>query len=509
MVYFGCGNGRLYALNTSDGSLRWAYNTTPDDPELRDRNDLNGSPALGKTGIYIGGEHGNLDYVPYDYCLNASGDLRCENESSSQMPADFTGLYYVTPGGNTQMSFPETLPPATLITLRLVVRQNGKTVNAWVCNNPLGCPQDALQVSAQPDISMTVEHSADGRYIYIRPTGFLTPGTAYTLTIHGQTYTGGFRLGNLTLGGSASGPFGATFKFRVEKSSANLFPMAINNEQTSAIEWTRLAAPLPPMLPSLNQIGFDYMDWILGTVAITPPDSSGQGKTILWAIGAKRDNQGQLVVDPGSDFTFPLNGQYQNDAFIFTNQDFKMAITGISIPFNAFQMRGVLGADGVVRPGAALYADTQALSIPKFGPYLVIAGLANNIYQKLLVNGTYITRPYPPDGPANKAPAGIAVQALDFKRPTGSEGGQVNARFLLQKGTHYPASAHRAGILLVDGEKMEAVYMNYHDNLTSQADASGDLASVQLNLPEGMKLPRTLKAYVILDVFPVNEEILK
>ena len=36
-----------------------------------------------------------------------------------------------------------------------------------------------------------------------------------------------------------------------------------------AFEWTRLAAPLPPMLPSLNQIGFDYLDWIVGTVDLS------------------------------------------------------------------------------------------------------------------------------------------------------------------------------------------------------------------------------------------------
>ncbi len=71
IVYFGSGNGKLYALNAADGSLRWAYDTTPDDPELKDRNDLNGSPALGRTGVYIGGEHGFVCYVPYDYPLHA------------------------------------------------------------------------------------------------------------------------------------------------------------------------------------------------------------------------------------------------------------------------------------------------------------------------------------------------------------------------------------------------------------------------------------------------------
>ena len=36
----------------------------------------------------------------------------------------------------------------------------------------------------------------------------------------------------------------------------------------TTFEWTRLAVPIPTMLPSLNQIGFDYMNWIVGVVAM-------------------------------------------------------------------------------------------------------------------------------------------------------------------------------------------------------------------------------------------------
>jgi outer membrane protein assembly factor BamB len=499
IVYFGDGNGKLYALN-ADGMLRWAFDTTSSDPELADRNDLNGSPALGKTGVYIGGEHGQLWYIPYDYCLNATAEARCSITQS--LPQDFTGLYYVTPGGNTQTDIPPSLSASSMLTLRLVVRQNGQTVNARLCNNPIGCPKNSLQVSIAPSVPVDVQHSADGKYIYIRPGEFLAPGRTYTVTASGDYYTGGWRLGNLTLGGSRAGSFTGTFSFKVPDSSAGL-PLNLGTDKVTGLELTRLAAPIPSMLPSLNQIGFDYMDWLMGPAVVTPADANGQGKFILWAIGARQNAVGQLVADPSSDFVLPLSGRYQGSDFVLTDQDFPMAITGIRIPFNLFELRGSLGTDGVTLHPAA-YADTQALSIPTFGPYLVIAGLANNWYEKLLVAGTYLTRPY--DGVANHAPQGVLVKDVSFTAPTEDRSGQVVATFSLLPGVVYPVADHCAGLLLMDPTTTEAFFMDYHAALSSQADAGGNLQSVTLDLPKGLVLPAHLRVYVLLDVFPAYEK---
>jgi outer membrane protein assembly factor BamB len=514
VVYFGSGSGKLYALNAADGSLRWSYDTTPSDPELQDRNDLNGSPALGKTGVYIGSEDGDLVYVPYDYCLHAA-DPRCSTAhgdlpgrlAQASGAADAAGLFYVTPGGSTLPQFPPALSPAAMITLRLVSVKAGQTQNAFVCNNPLGCASDDLKVSFTPAVPFQVDHSADGRYLYIRPTGFFAPDTAYQLDVSGRAFSGGLRLGNLTLLGSPSGRFASRFTFHTEAAPGPL-PLRVSADATCALEWTRLAAPLPPMLPSLNQIGFDYMDWILGAVQVTPADKDNRGKFILWGVGAKRGSDGSLVVDPQSPLALPLSGSYQGDAFILANQNFKMSITGIDIPFNRFELRGRLGQDGIVYPGASAFADTQALSIPKFGPYLVVAGLANNIYQKLLVAGTYITRPYPPDAGASHRPAGITVADVQFQPPDDHHDGLVTAHFQMAAGAAYPLREHIPAILLIDADTGEAFFLDYHALLNAQAGADGNLASVSLRLPAGTKLPAHLQAVVILDVFPVTEKML-
>ena len=513
VIYFGCGNGKLYALNAADGSLRWSYDTTPAAPELQDRNDLNGSPALGQNGIYIGGESGSLVYVPYDYCLHTS-DPRCATSNSdlpgrlSQNSADDNqvGLFYVTPGGSTQAEFPASLSSAAMITLRLVSVKDGHTQNVYVCNNPLGCPAGDLQIVFNPPLPFKANHSADGRYIYIRPDGFLTANTSYTLTVKGRYYSGGFRLGNLTLLGTPQEKFDSTFKFKTGSPVAAQPPLKVGPNETSALEWSRLAAPLPPMLPSLNQIGFDYMDWVVGTIVMTPPNNQNQGKVILWAVGAKRNSDGVLVADPGSDISLPLSGNYQNDSLLLSNKNFKMAITGINIPFNLFELRGQLGQDGIMRPDASAYADTQALSIPKFGPYLVIAGLANNIYQHLLVAGTYITRAYPDAGPANKAPAGVQVTDILYQAPAASKDGSITAHFSLAQGTNYLLKDHKPAILLIDTASSEAVFMDYHALLSAQADSSGNLSEVSLRLPAGTTLPKNMRAYIILDVFPLADK---
>jgi hypothetical protein len=257
------------------------------------------------------------------------------------------------------------------------------------------------------------------------------------------------------------------------------------------------------MLPSLNQIGFDYMDWIAGPVLIGEPGEQGQGKLILWAIGGRPDGDGVLVADPESDFALPLSGVYKGNRFVLSNRSFKMAVTGIPIPFRLFQIRGQLAPDLRVLPGATAYADAKVLAIPTFGPLLVLAGLANSWWQKLLPFGTYVTRPYPAAGPADKRPGAIVVTGIEYTAPTRRRDGQVVATCRVEPGADYRLDQHRPAILLIDTNASEAVYLDYQGSLTSTADAVGNLSTVSLTIPAGTTLPDPLAAVVMLDVFPM------
>jgi hypothetical protein len=248
------------------------------------------------------------------------------------------------------------------------------------------------------------------------------------------------------------------------------------------------------------------MEWIVAPVTITPTDANGQGKFVLWAIGAKRAVDGSLVPDPESDFTLPLNGRYQGADFVAIDQKFPMPITGINIPFNLFELRGTFSADGTTAHPAA-FASTDTLSIPTFGPYLVIAGLANNWYKDMLVAGTFVTRPY--DGAANHAPTGIHVSNVSFTESTKDVSGSMTATFTLDAGASYLAVEHRAGLLLVDPSTNDAVYMDYKANLSTASDTKGNLQSVTLTLPAGSTLSDQVQAFIMLDVFPIYTQTIK
>ncbi len=495
IVYFGCGDGRVYALNADDGSRRWSYDTTPADPILCDRNDLNGSPALGPTGLYIGGEHGQIWYIPYDYPLHVA-DPRGSVLPSTDLPVRAAGLYYVTPGGNLTLGDPPPLPAASILTLRLVVRKQGRSFPARLLRR-------SLRITSSPPFPLHWELAADGRHLHLFPDGFLTPGATYTLHLQGNYTFGGLRLGNLKLGGRKAGAFAHDFTFTVAP-AANTWPLRLGPDQVDALSWTRLAVPIPTMLPSLNQIGFDYLHWILGVVAQTPPDAQGEGKSVLWAIGARYDENDQLVADPASDFALPLSGPYRGDAFILSNRRFQMAITGIPIPFNLLQLRGQIDAHLNVRPGATGFADARVLAIPTFGPLLVLAGLASNGWRKLLAMCTYLAGPYDRVGGANVRPPGIHLADFTFTPPSPRQQGRLSARFALDPGHTYPLARHRPGLLLLDPHRIEPVFLDYHRLLASETDPAGNLAAVHLTLPAGTTLPSPLQAIVLLDVFPLQ-----
>jgi outer membrane protein assembly factor BamB len=497
ILYVGSSDGVLYALDAVTGHRRWSFNTVSSDPILRDRHQLNSSPGLGRTGVYIGSEDGHLWYVPYDYCLHRR-DRRCNASSGQPYPDSLTRVYPVTAGGTTRQSGEEgPVPSSTEITGRLMVRGGGRTTYSSMIPLP---STDAL-VHPQPAFPFTSQLSGDGRYIFITPNTFLTPNTTYRIQMAGTWGANGTRTGNWTLPGTWTryGTFGDTLSFHTAPSYGPL-PLSSRRNQVSAFEFRRLAVPLPAFLPSVNQIGFDSYVLLVGAIAVGPSDASSTGSILLWATQARRGPHGALLADPHGTLVFPLAGRYRRDTLLLSVHNAVLTFSFGQVPLQRLEMRFQLSRKLTARPGASIYAQAACAQIPNYSAATFITGLCNT-QGNLAAAGTFITNRYPKTGRANRRPKGLSLASLTLRGPSSVAPGSLAATLRLARHQRYPASRHRIGLLLVDqaGQPLGIDYTAQSTNV----DRAGNIRSVTLTIPPGTSMGTHLRAYVIADVFPI------
>ena len=491
ILYVGSSDGSLYAIDTADGTRRWSYDTTPNGPVLHDRNDLNSSPALGRGGVWIGGESGYLYHVPYDYCLGPGrSDERCDTDPGEQFGDDLTRTMPVTAGGTTEPGgYTRRLPTATTITARLVVRSGGETRDVRMMPAP---DAKSLVESVKPDFPFDAQLSADGRDLHIVPRGFLRADTRYRVDL-----AGGYS-------GDGTGSFSDRIDFRTRKRAAAKLPLDVGRYRVGAFNLRRLSLPLPSLLPSVNQIGFDSYDWIAGTLERTREGNGDRGRLLLWVIGS-REVDGQRVADPKSEFAFPLTGRYAGDSVILDQRSFSLLFTFGRVPLDRLGFRGSFDQSLTMRPGAAVYGEVDCPSVPNLGPLLLVAGLCND-QKKLIASGSYLTSGY--RGPANRRPDGVAVGRFGLTRPTATTDGSVSVDLRLSGRADFDAGEHTAGVLLVDPATGRPLALDY-DGLTKLRKSHGRITGADLRLPAGTELPPRLRAYAIADVFPLGARTLR
>jgi outer membrane protein assembly factor BamB len=489
VVYVGSSNGKLYALDAETGSRRWSFDTTPEGGALRDRNDLNGSPALGKRGVYIGGEHGRVWFVPYDYCRERT-DERCERSPGQEFADDLDNVFPVTPGGTTKRGARETVPAATVLGTRLVVREGGVTRDARMVGDP---SSDAL-VSSDPPLPFQTQLSGDGHYLFIRPDAFLEAGREYRIRLHGAWLD------------PSPGSFDGTLTFRTTRRSPGAkLPLTVGRRSVAALELSRLALPLPSLLPSVNQIGFDSYDLIAGTIAKTKPGPDGVGRILLWVVAARRNANGVSEADPSGNFAFPLAGSYRGDLVMLNASQVNLQFSFGPVPIRSLDFRGQLGADGRFAPGASVYGQVSCGSVPNYAAYLYVAGVCNPD-DTLASYGTFLSDRYDDQGDANRRPAGVRAGALTLRAATGVADGEAVARLELDRGARYRAAKHLGSILLVDAATGAPVSLDYRALTTQVPDDRGNLREIHLTIPAGTSLPERIRTYLIADVFPLAVE---
>jgi len=491
IVYVGAGDGRLYALNAATGQRRWSFDTTSSEPSLRDRNDLNSSPALGKTGIYIGSEDGSIWYVPYDYCLHRA-DPRCARGPGGSLPAATTSAYLVTPGGSTIAATTAAGSPVSVLPFRLVVRRNGISIDAaFEAASP-------PTVTISPPVPLTTSLSGDGHYVFAVPNGFLQPGTHYHVTI-----AGAYRVASPPLGDGSSGTVRTQLTLVTPTESRGTFPFTVGARQVSALHITRLAFPLPSFLASVNQIGFDSYDWIASVLQASPPDANGDGTVLLFVVGGTRLSDGLIAVDPSTSFAFPLEGTYHGNLLSVSAASVTLPFSFGPVPLRQLTFRMELGPGLVAQPGASIFAVAHCSDVPYYGPLLEKATTLCNSSGNLPVSGTFLTSGYNPAGGATTAPPGLSVSSVNLQRPSASSAGSLTADFGLSAGMHYRASLHVVSLVLSNAVTGAVVPLDYRTSTTSSAEPNGDLERTTLEVPSGTVLPAQLRVNVVTDGYPL------
>ncbi len=489
-IYFGSGEGRLYCLN-KEGSFRWAYQCIDGD-----RNDLNGSPALGNHGIYIAGENGAIFFVPYDYPLTTVGqkDKRSVLTSEITLPKNGSHFFYVDKFGSLLNKVPEIIDANDPIMLTHTVRKDNKTLLSAV-------DIKSLKVSFGKKIHARVNVSANRKFITLIPKETWTgpEGGLLTIRIQCDLITRLRRFGLKFFGGRKTNSHEGEFKFQVApyKKLANgpdkiTMPYDIPKTPTdpsTVFEISRLCCPSPTMLPSYNQIGFDSLHYLAGMVEDKGSDA------ILWVVPGRLDEAtGKTVVNPNLKDVYVLYMAYESGLLTLYNYDgFMLSFVGSwDMPFALYRIATRVDPQtGQVLKKGALNAVTQCDKIKMYGKFLKLMGMSDIKTGLMHICG-----------------------GLNFKlwNTKGMRSPIVEGRVELKIGNNTAIAKlsncrlktkdHVFGILLINARTNRHIAANYARKTRVKTDRLGFATAIILEY-EKIVLSRDIRAYVMVDTYPV------
>ena len=484
-VYVGAGDGRLYVLNP-DGTLRWSMQLID-----ADRDDLNASPALGTEAIVIAGESGEIFSIPYDWCLrpDASGDARCRLGPAEDLPSDGAALYFTTQFGRPLDVPPAAIEPNQSLTYSLFVRAAGDTVLAHI-------DAASIDIVVNPAVPIRTEVSGDRKFVTIVPLAPWAPETGGTLTVEvtGQYLVNPTREGLRFSGGEVGGAFARSNTFEVRAIAPDdTLPLpvpAAPGAPAGVWELHRIAAPLPTILPSYNQIGFDSLHYLIGLV-----EGGAPGRAIAWVVGGKlAEGSNTTVVDPATRVLFPFDVTHDGGALTFLGTGFAIEFNLIRLPFEFFRIATRVDAQGNALESPALNVSAVCGGITFYGEFLRQLGFCNPQTDLLTVYGGAELRPLA--GGVQQAPAGVGSVAFE------ASASGVTATL---SGTTLRADTHSVAILLVDASTGAPVPLDYGFGTVRTTTPSGLVETV--SIPFGtLAPPASVRAYLMVDAYPAAVE---
>lgn len=480
-VYVGSGEGQLFVLNP-DGSLRWSIQLIDDE-----RDDLNSSPALGKEFVVISGESGEVFAIPYDYCLRPNlRDDRCAVGPGEPIPDDGVFVVFTTSFGGLEIDPPPEITANQALTFTLFVREGGETKLTAISS-------DGFQVTSTSATEIDADVSGDGRYITVLPSAPWVGDEGGTIEVRVQgryfdevLLRQGLRF---IFDENSGGTFDESFTFEIPARTPLDFPFQVGQrpgvDDTGIVELYRIAAPLPTILPSYNQIGFDSIHYVIGLV-----ERIGD-EVVAWGVGGMLDEAGDTVVNPSSEVRFPLVFRWDDGVLTMINEEgFTIEFNGFPLPFQFFRVATMLDAQGNALHSPRLNAKTICDEITFYGMFLDALGFCNLDTGLLDAVGGSEFRPF--GNGIQSAPEGIGTAEL-------TRSGDVVMATLTD--TTLQSEEHNFGILILDAATRIPVGLNYTER-TAKAPDTGTVQSVSLDLSEVEDVPQSLQAYLMVDAYP-------
>ena len=459
-VYVGSGDGRLIVLDRR-GRLRWAMRLT-----RGQRATLNASPALGPDEIAIADSEGTVFGVPYDWCPRAPRDPRCQRGPA--LPRNQARLLWTSPFGITAERAPRAIDANQPLAFSLDVRAGDKTRLALV-------DPDSVRVRADPRARLRVEVSGDRRYLLVTPRRPLARAVALDMT--GRYLVDPERTGLAMTGGRPGRRFHARFHFRTRRDGADRIPLPVPDKPGDpAGVWllNRLALPLPSLLPSYNQIGFDSLDFLVGLVG-----RERDGRAVAWLVGAN---------DPATTYLVPFTLDVRDGLLELRNDGgASVVLNGFTIGLVDWLITARVGARGAIPgvPKTALTVDCGAIGF--YGPFLEQLGLCAPGLPMRVFGGAQM-RPY--RGGVQRPPAPVGT--VSFAR----EGDHLVARIA---GSTVSAARHSVAVLALNARTGAPVPLAYGTDTARTTDAAGNVDSVRIPLA-GRTGP--LRAVLMVDAYP-------
>jgi hypothetical protein len=296
------------------------------------------------------------------------------------------------------------------------------------------------------------------------------------------------RFGLKFFGGKKTGSLEENFTFKISQPSGleNPFVTAVENQQQSILEFSRLSVPTPSMLPSYNQIGFDSLHYVAGAVA-----KNNKNQIVLWVIEGRLDETGRTAIDPAAITRYPLMLNYNEGLVTLSNYDgYKIKFIGSwDMPFSSYRISAALNKDGQFEDSAAVIAVANCDEIEFYGLGLKLVGMSEfKTGQMFVRGGTEITA-----WDNVPSPNGIGTVLLK------EENDKVTAEFV---DSSLLASEHVYSIMLAD-ESGTPLPLYYTNNTSIENNSDGTIKSVSLTIDPEEDISSMNTIYVLVDTYPV------